>query len=108
MTRGRAWAERTLFVHNQRVDFPVKYKEFQVLTERWRLDQPHIERRGGRRPPAAEIGSLKSLELYDIRADPGQRENIAGRHPETVAELLRGTKLGGTMFPRSSTTTMTS
>ncbi|MBM3294991.1 MAG: arylsulfatase [Candidatus Aminicenantes bacterium] len=71
------WAERTLFVHNQRVDFPVKYKEFQVLTDRWRLIQPPAEEE---RNPA--------LELYDIRSDPGQRNDIAARHPETVAALL--------------------
>jgi arylsulfatase A-like enzyme len=63
------WEERTLFVHNQRVDFPVKYKEYQVLTERWRL----VKR--------------KSDELYDIQADPGQRNDIADRHPEVVASL---------------------
>jgi len=63
------WKARTLFVHNQRVDFPVKYKEYQVLTERWRL----IKR--------------KTDELYDIQADPGQRNNIAGMHPEVVSAL---------------------
>ena len=84
---GTAWAERTLFVHNQRVDFPVKYKEFQVLTERWRLVSPTLKDGEVAVPAAAEIGSLKSLELYDIRTDPGQRKDIAGRHPETVAEL---------------------
>jgi arylsulfatase A-like enzyme len=65
----RSWPERTLFVHNQRVEYPVKDKEYQVLTEKWRL----VKR--------------KSDELYDIKADPGQRENIAGQHPDIVKEL---------------------
>jgi arylsulfatase A-like enzyme len=64
-----AWEERTLFVHNQRVDFPVKYKDYQVLTERWRL----VRR--------------ASDELYDIQADPGQRNDIAAQHPEVVEDL---------------------
>ena len=64
-----AWPDRTLFVHNQRVDFPVKYKENQVLTERWRL----INR--------------EKVELYDIVSDPGQRDDIAGQHPDVVKEL---------------------
>jgi arylsulfatase A-like enzyme len=86
---GANWTKRTLIVHNQRVEFPVKYKEFQVLTERWRLIQPPPpkEEAEGRRE-AGPI-SLQDLELYDIQADPGQRINIADRHPDTVAELLR-------------------
>jgi len=63
------WTDRTLFVHNQRVDFPEKYKEYQVLTERWRLVKRDQE------------------ELYDIRTDPGQRKNIAEQHPAVVARL---------------------
>ncbi len=63
------WEERTLFVHNQRVDFPEKYKEYQVLTERWRL----VKR--------------TSDELFDIQTDPGQKNDIADQHPEVVAAL---------------------
>jgi arylsulfatase A-like enzyme len=86
---GAEWAERTLFVHNQRVDFPVKDKEYQVLTERWRLVQPAPEEGEAAGAAAAKPASSRGLELYDIRTDPGQRENIAGRHPEVVAELRR-------------------
>ena len=63
------WPERTLFVHNQRVDFPQKYKDYQVLTERWRLVKRDRE------------------ELYDIRLDPGQQYDIAAGHPEVVMAL---------------------
>jgi hypothetical protein len=65
------WPERTLFVHNQRVDFPKKYKDYQVLTERWRLVKGEHE------------------ELYDIQIDPGQRKDLAERHPEVVKDLHR-------------------
>jgi arylsulfatase A-like enzyme len=63
------WPERTLFVHNQRVDFPEKYKDFQVLTERWRL----VKRDGE--------------ELYDIRIDPGQKNDVAAEHPDVVKAM---------------------
>jgi arylsulfatase A-like enzyme len=85
---GTSWAERTLFVHNQRVEFPVKYKEFQVLTERWRLIQPP-PKEGTAGPTAAELASLRGLELYDIRTDPGQRNDVAASNPEVVADLHR-------------------
>jgi len=67
--RKSQWPERTLYVHNQRVDFPVKYKDYQVLTERWRLIK-----RG-------------SEELYDIKRDPGQRNDVAAQYPEVVKAL---------------------
>jgi arylsulfatase A-like enzyme len=63
------WPDRTLFVHNQRVDFPEKYKDYQVLTENWRLIKRNKE------------------ELYDINTDPGQKNDLADRHPEVVMAL---------------------
>jgi len=69
--QGESWPERTLLVHNQRVDFPEKYKDYQVLTERWRLIK-----RGGE-------------ELYDITRDPGQRQDVAQEFPEVVGALHR-------------------
>jgi len=64
-----SWTDRTLFVHNQRVEYPVKDKEYQVMTEKWRLVKRDND------------------ELYDIIADPWQRENIAGQHPDIVKDL---------------------
>ncbi|NOR15818.1 MAG: sulfatase-like hydrolase/transferase, partial [Candidatus Aminicenantes bacterium] len=61
--RESTWPDRSLFVHNQRVDFPIKYKDYQVLTPRWRLVKRETE------------------ELYDIDQDIGQRKNIAAQHP---------------------------
>ncbi len=65
------WPDRTLFIHNQRLMFPEKHKDFQVLTEEWRLE--------GR----------EQRELYHIRNDPGQKTNVADQHPDLVAELTR-------------------
>lgn len=65
------WTDRTLFVHNQRLQDAQKYKDYQVLTEQWRLIQ---------------LGD-NDRELYDIRQDPGQKNDIADRHPEVVEAL---------------------
>ncbi|WP_273446759.1 arylsulfatase [Neolewinella agarilytica] len=68
-----AWPDRTLCVHNQVSfgqklvnDLPVKYKKYAVMNERWRL---------------------VNGELYDIVTDPGQSQDVAKAHPETVDSL---------------------
>ena len=58
---------RTLFVHSQRIDHPVKWKTSSVMTDRWRL--------------------INGLELYDIVADPGQMSDVSGANGEVVAKL---------------------
>lgn len=63
------WKDRTLFVHNQRVQFPVKDKEYQVLNDKWRLVKREKD------------------ELYDIKADPGERIDLAEKYPEVVQDL---------------------
>lgn len=65
------WAERTLFVHNQRLQYPEKYKDFQVLTEKWRLE--------GR----------DKKELYNIISDPGQRQDVADQNRNIVDSLTK-------------------
>lgn len=64
---GEEQAERTLFVHSQRVPYPIKWRKSAVMTERWRL--------------------VNQDELYDIQEDPGQDNNIAELFPEVVNEL---------------------
>jgi arylsulfatase A-like enzyme len=65
---GQNWPQRTIFLHNQRVLDPIKWKDSSVMTDRWRL--------------------VSGGELYDIRQDPGQQRNVIDEHPE-VAERLR-------------------
>ena len=62
-----ALEDRTLFVHSQRVEDPEKWRKSAVMTPRWRL--------------------VNQNELYDIVADPSQQTDVAGDHPETVAQL---------------------
>ena len=61
--------DRTLFVQNQRVEYPIKDKEYQVLTEDWRLVKRDAD------------------ELYDIKKDPEELNNVANQHPAIVKEL---------------------
>jgi hypothetical protein len=52
---------------SQRVETPVKWRKSATMTDCWRL--------------------INGEELYDIRADPEQRDDIAGVHPAVVEEL---------------------
>lgn len=60
--------DRTLFVHSQRLPYPVKWRKSAVMTKRWRL--------------------VNRTELYDINADPAQQSDMADMYP-TVADSLR-------------------
>ncbi len=67
LLRGGEWSDRTLTVHSQRIRFPERWRKSAVMTEQHRL--------------------VNGEELYDIKADPGQLENIAEAEPEVVAAL---------------------
>lgn len=59
--------ERSLFVHVQRAFLPPKWKDSVAMNGRWRL--------------------IDGKELYDIKADPGQKTDIASAHPDVVQKL---------------------
>ena len=61
------WPDRSIVVDSQRIDHPKKWRKCSVMTQRWRL--------------------VNGEELYDIQADPGQRNNIAHQHPAIVERL---------------------
>jgi arylsulfatase A-like enzyme len=88
--------DRTIIVQNQRVDFPVKYKEYQVLTNRWRLVNSYMkelenmeEFNTGKKATKVPLIVMKKdqYELYDIFADPGQKNDLASQFPEVVKLL---------------------
>ena len=62
-----AWADRVNVCDTQRVADPVKWRKSAVMKGKWRL--------------------IDGRALYDLGADPGQRQDIAAEHPDTVAEL---------------------
>ncbi len=69
------WEDRSIVVDSQREEFLVKWKDTAVMTQRWRLVNP------------TPGGDPNRLELYDIEKDPGQKEDVAARHPEVIAAL---------------------
>ena len=63
------WPGRVLITDSQRLETPVKWRKSAVMTDRWRL--------------------VNGKELYDMPADPGQKNNLADRHAEVVARLRK-------------------
>jgi arylsulfatase A-like enzyme len=61
------WPDRVLVTDSQRIERPQKWRQSAVMTDRWRL--------------------INGKELYEIQADPGQKNDIGVRHPEVVAKL---------------------
>ncbi|BCX46743.1 N-acetylgalactosamine-6-sulfatase [Haloferula helveola] len=64
---GIDWPDRILVTDSQRVRDPIKWRKSAVMTQRWRL--------------------VNGKELYDITADPGQKEDVADRYPEETKRL---------------------
>ena len=64
------WPERYLFVDTQREEFLIKDKDACVMDDQWRL----LKVKG-------------KTELYDIKADPGQINNIAAQYPDIVKKM---------------------
>ncbi|GAB5406078.1 MAG: arylsulfatase [Aureliella sp.] len=64
---SKAWPDRMLITDSQRVKDPIKWRQSAVMTDRWRL--------------------INGKELYDIKADPGQKSDVASGNPETVERL---------------------
>ena len=69
LLRGEAssLSGRTLFVHSQRLEYPEKWRKVAAMTERWRL--------------------VNGAELYDIAADPAQRDDVAAANASVVQTL---------------------
>jgi hypothetical protein len=61
------WPDRTLLVHSQRIEEPVKWRKSAVMTDRWRL--------------------VNGKELYDMKADPSQKTDIAKQNPAVTKRL---------------------
>ena len=67
--KAKNWPDRILVTDSQRVRDPIKWRKSSVMTDQWRL--------------------VNGKELYDINADPGQKENIASTKPAVVKRLTK-------------------
>ena len=75
---GAPWPDRHLFTHVGRwpngKQAEHKYAACSVRNTRWHLVNP--DPRG-----------KKNWLLFDVKADPGEKTDLAGRHPEQVAAM---------------------
>jgi len=67
--------ERTLVVHNMQLVEPKKYKDFAVMTDRWRLVK-------------TQLWQQPKAELFDMAGDPGQTTDVSAKHPEEARRLM--------------------
>ncbi|WP_366183660.1 arylsulfatase [Flavobacterium ovatum] len=68
LLKGKAFdSNRILITDSQRVQEPRKWKNSSVMQDKWRL--------------------INGKDLYNISTDIGQKDNLASKNPEKVAEL---------------------
>jgi len=65
-----SWPNRVMYVDTQRLQNLVKYKDYSVMDDRWRL--------------------VNGKELYDMTNDKIQSKNIIDQHPLVVEKLALG------------------
>jgi hypothetical protein len=70
LNEGVGWPDRVLFFQWHRGDEPQPFKNCAVLTQRYKL--------------------VNGSEFYDLEADPGEKNDMAGENPERVQRLRAG------------------
>ena len=72
-----AWPERTLVTHAGRWErgkaASAKYSHCAIRNSRWKLISPGA--------------GARAWQLYDLKSDPGEQQDVAAAQPETVREL---------------------
>lgn len=61
------WPDRIIMTDSQKKNLPTKWATTAVMSERWRV--------------------VEGSELYDIDADPSQKNNVFNEHPQVVERL---------------------
>lgn len=82
--RAADWADRALVLQYHRGEQPLEWHNVAVRTQRWKLVHST-----GREALPAEA----PFELYDLPADPAERNDVAAAHP-AVVDRLRQTYRG--------------
>lgn len=84
------WPGRNVFFQWHSGEVPYKYVHFAVRSPRYKLVAPMDNPHGVTAPPTRDELDrvLSDLELYDIRNDASEINNVADRHPDIVARLL--------------------
>lgn len=77
-----AWPDRALVIQANRGDAPLRYHNFALRTQRWKLVNASGFGRELQQPPEVRA------ELYDMAADPYELRDVAAEHADVVGELL--------------------
>ncbi|OHB76825.1 MAG: N-acetylgalactosamine-4-sulfatase [Planctomycetes bacterium RBG_16_55_9] len=64
-----SWPDHTLVTDSQRIEHPEKWRKSAVMTDRWRL--------------------INGKELYDMKADPAQKKDVADANSQVVERLRK-------------------
>jgi len=78
--RTTDWADRAIVIQHHRGDRPVRYHNFMVRTQRYKMVNPtgfHKQLSSAR----------QAFELYDMQADPYELHDISGEAPGVVAQM---------------------
>ncbi|MCB1093649.1 MAG: hypothetical protein KDL87_19070, partial [Verrucomicrobiae bacterium] len=94
LTGQGSFPDRTLFLH-----YPHYVMHWgttpghAVVQDRWKLihyPYDHVTHAGDRKlPETATYATGPRTELYDLAADPAERNDLASQHPDVVAGLMK-------------------
>ena len=77
------WPTRQLVFQTHRGDMPQRYHHFALHEDHWKLVHPSGFRQ-------EQLPGPVKLQLYDLQADPQQRNNLAATHPDVLVHLKAG------------------
>lgn len=75
-----SWPDRYLVIQSHRGNQPVRYHNFAIRNQRWKL--LHASRFG-----KENFTGKPKFELYDMKNDPLEMTDIANQHPEIVRQM---------------------
>lgn len=76
------WPDRTICIQTHRGDVPVMYHHFMARSQQWKLVNPSGFGQ-------EQLPEPPQFELYDMAADPLEKQNVAAAHPDAVARMKK-------------------
>ncbi len=92
MNPNASWPDRTLFTHLGRWPKGTDANLAKTRNASVRTSQYHLvseaRRPGAKKGPKADGPSSAAWQLFDVKADPGEQQDLAVQHPEIVSDLV--------------------
>ncbi len=83
------WPERTLFTHNGRWKKGASYLPAKARNASVRTTRYHLVSEAPRGPGGLVVDTFKPRwQLFDVKADPSEKNDIAAQHPDLVKQML--------------------